>query len=304
MSDTHPRRSPHRPDQDPQAAAARGAVLVRRSRCSSSSRLVAYVCSDNKPAGSTRGRKPRARWRHARRTSSAASPSASARSAPWRSAMPTGRSPAARKSSRPSARPATRPAWRARPSSATPPPGPTASSNGFDALVQSALKGKGAMPPQGRWRFRRHRDRPCRGLHGQRRRRQVRRARSACRRRRCRRPPQRPAAAAPAAAPAAAAAARCTAARRCRAPAPPQAAAAGAGEALYKQTCMACHATGVAGAPKLGDKAAWAPRVQQGLPALVQTAIKGKGAMPPKGGTTASGCGLHAAVEYMVSAAK
>ena len=123
--------------------------------------------------------------------------------------------------------------------------------------------------------------------------------------------PQRPAAApATAAAPAAAtvqtaAAAPAAAAAAAPRPAAPQTAAAGAaaaGEALYKQACAACHATGVANAPKLGDKAAWAPRVQQGVPALVQSAIKGKGAMPPKGGSTASEPEIRAAVEYMVSA--
>jgi cytochrome c5 len=106
-----------------------------------------------------------------------------------------------------------------------------------------------------------------------------------------------PATAAPAATPVAAAT-----------PAAPQAvAAAGAGasgEALYKQACFACHGTGAAGAPKLGDKAAWAPRVKQGVPALVQSATKGKGAMPPKGGTNATEADLRAAVEYMVNAAK
>ena len=80
--------------------------------------------------------------------------------------------------------------------------------------------------------------------------------------------------------------------------------AAGGGEALYKQACVACHATGVAGAPKFGDKAAWAPRIQQGIPALVKSVIAGKGAMPPKGGTAASEAEIRAAVEYMVSAAK
>ena len=67
---------------------------------------------------------------------------------------------------------------------------------------------------------------------------------------------------------------------------------------------MACHATGAANAPKLGDKAAWAPRIAQGLPTLVTNAIKGKGAMPPKGGSTASDADIKAAVEYMVSASK
>jgi cytochrome c5 len=84
----------------------------------------------------------------------------------------------------------------------------------------------------------------------------------------------------------------------------PVAVAAGAGEALYKQACFACHAAGVAGAPKFGDKAAWAPRIATGIDTLTATAIKGKGAMPPKGGTSASDADIRAAVEYMVSAAK
>ena len=60
----------------------------------------------------------------------------------------------------------------------------------------------------------------------------------------------------------------------------------------------------MANAPKFGDKAAWAPRVKQGVPALVQNVVKGKGAMPPKGGSSASEPELRAAVEYMVNAAK
>ena len=76
------------------------------------------------------------------------------------------------------------------------------------------------------------------------------------------------------------------------------------GESLYKQACFACHATGVANAPKFGDKAAWAPRIAQGVPQLVKSALAGKGAMPPKGGTNASEAEIHAAVEYMVKAAR
>ncbi|HEY0878868.1 MAG TPA: c-type cytochrome, partial [Zeimonas sp.] len=56
------------------------------------------------------------------------------------------------------------------------------------------------------------------------------------------------------------------------------------GEEVYKTVCSACHETGVAGAPKVGDTAAWAPRIKSGLDALVQSALKGKGAMPPQGG--------------------
>lgn len=81
-------------------------------------------------------------------------------------------------------------------------------------------------------------------------------------------------------------------------------AAAGAGEALYKQACVACHAAGVANAPKFGDKAAWAPRIKTGLDAMTASAIKGKGAMPPKGGSTAADADIRSAVEYMVNAAK
>lgn len=81
-------------------------------------------------------------------------------------------------------------------------------------------------------------------------------------------------------------------------------AAAGVGEALYKQACVACHAAGVAGSPKFGDKAAWAPRIKTGIDTLYASAVKGKGAMPPKGGSSASDADIHAAVDYMVSAAK
>jgi cytochrome c5 len=80
--------------------------------------------------------------------------------------------------------------------------------------------------------------------------------------------------------------------------------AANAGEALYKQTCAVCHAAGVAGAPKFGDKAAWAPRVGQGLDGLTASAIKGKNAMPAKGGSTASDADIKAAVGYMLAAVK
>jgi cytochrome c5 len=74
--------------------------------------------------------------------------------------------------------------------------------------------------------------------------------------------------------------------------------------ALFTQVCTACHTAGVAGAPKLGDKAAWAPRIAQGIDALTASAIKGKGAMPPKGGSAASDAEIKAVVTYMVNAAK
>ena len=89
---------------------------------------------------------------------------------------------------------------------------------------------------------------------------------------------------------------------------PPAAAAAGAkpdGAKVYAAGCNACHVAGVAGAPKFGDKAAWAPRAQLGLAALTASVVKGKGAMPPKGGQmNASEAELRAAVEYMLAAAK
>ena len=63
------------------------------------------------------------------------------------------------------------------------------------------------------------------------------------------------------------------------------------GKKTYDTACMACHATGAANAPKLGDKAAWAPRIKTGTEALYASVLKGKGAMPPKGGNAAlSGC--------------
>ncbi len=56
------------------------------------------------------------------------------------------------------------------------------------------------------------------------------------------------------------------------------------GEEVVKAVCGACHTTGAANAPKIGDKAAWAPRLREGLAGLTKEAIKGKGAMPPRGG--------------------
>jgi cytochrome c5 len=81
-------------------------------------------------------------------------------------------------------------------------------------------------------------------------------------------------------------------------------AAATAAPALYAQTCSTCHAAGIAGAPKVGDKAGWAPRIAQGIDALTASAIKGKGAMPPKGGSSASDVDIKAVVTYMVNASK
>jgi cytochrome c5 len=92
-------------------------------------------------------------------------------------------------------------------------------------------------------------------------------------------------------------------------PAPAQSAsakpAAADGRKVYDSTCTACHQTGVANAPKLGDKAAWAPRIKQGTDTLLQSALKGKGAMPPKGGNASlSDADVKAAIDFMVSQAK
>ena len=80
----------------------------------------------------------------------------------------------------------------------------------------------------------------------------------------------------------------------------------GIGEAAFKKTCAMCHQTGVAGAPKLGDKADWAPRIAQGKDMLYKHAIEGfngeKGAMPAKGGNPAMGDDdVKAAVDFMIA---
>jgi cytochrome c5 len=113
------------------------------------------------------------------------------------------------------------------------------------------------------------------------------------------------ASAAPAAAAAATAAATAVAAAAAPAAAKPAAASASdAGKKVYDTYCAACHVAGVAGAPKFGDKAAWAPRIATGMDALYSAVIKGKGAMPAKGGSPASDDDIKAAVQYMVAAAK
>ncbi|WP_342067211.1 c-type cytochrome [Achromobacter kerstersii] len=120
-------------------------------------------------------------------------------------------------------------------------------------------------------------------------------------------PAAAPAAAAPAAAaPTAAAPAAAAPAAPAPAAAPQQAAAVNpAGEKLYKSVCFACHATGVANAPKFGDKAAWDPYIKTGMDAMVKVAMQGKPPMPPKGGAAnASEDDIRAAVQYMVDAAK
>jgi cytochrome c5 len=180
-------------------------------------------------------------------------------------------------------------------------------SQGFDKLLTAALKGKGAMPAQGGGDYTdleiaravAHMGNHSGGKFEE---------------------PKAPAAAAgttTAATPAAPATTTAAAAAATPAPAaapaaatgttaaaPQAAAATGAAPALYTQACSACHVAGVAGAPKLGDKAAWAPRISQGVDALTATVMKGKGAMPPKGGSTASEAEIKTAVTYMVNASK
>lgn len=76
-------------------------------------------------------------------------------------------------------------------------------------------------------------------------------------------------------------------------------------EEVVQKHCVACHQAGLGGAPKMDDRAAWAPRVAKGVDAMAQTVLTGKGAMPPKGA-----CGscdpeaLKAAVEVMVAPLK
>ena len=180
---------------------------------------------------------------------------------------------------------------------------------GYEALVHSALAGKGQMPPQGGGDFSDY---------------EIARAVVYMADKAGAKFPEPPAPQAPASASAAAATPATTAAPVVAAApvataapvaepstkpgaAPTQVAAAapaGAPPALYTQICSVCHAAGVAGAPKFGDKAAWAPRAAQGIDALTASAIKGKGAMPAKGGSSASDAEIKAVVTYMVNAAK
>ena len=170
---------------------------------------------------------------------------------------------------------------------------------GLNALVQSVLKGKGAMPPKGGdaalsqaeatravvlmanqagASFKEPAAKPAAEAQASQEKPQA--AAPA---------PQTPAPAAQAAAPAAAA----------------KPAAAADGKAVYDQTCQVCHAQAVAGAPKPGDKAAWEPRLKQGMDVLVQSVMKGKGAMPPKAGNAAlTEAQARAAVEFMLSQSK
>lgn len=174
---------------------------------------------------------------------------------------------------------------------------------GYEALLHSALKGKGAMAPQGGGAFSDVEvgravvymanaagakfaepaapagDKPADAAPA------------------ADKPAEAASTAAPAAAPAPVAPATAVAA------AAPAAGGVDA-ETHYKQVCAACHAAGVAGAPKFGDKAAWASRMAKGFDAVLAVATKGKGAMPPKGGSNLADADFKAVVQYMVDAAK
>lgn len=81
------------------------------------------------------------------------------------------------------------------------------------------------------------------------------------------------------------------------------------GEAVYQMACVACHGAGIAGAPKFGDKAVWAPHLAKGIEVLHQSALKGlqgaAGVMPPKGGRVdLSDQSIINAVDYMVVAVR
>ncbi len=80
---------------------------------------------------------------------------------------------------------------------------------------------------------------------------------------------------------------------------------ANAGKETYDTKCASCHATGVAEAPKFGDKDAWAPRIATGMDSLLAVSIKGKGAMPPKGACMdCTDEQLKSTIQYMIDAAK
>lgn len=161
---------------------------------------------------------------------------------------------------------------------------------GLDGLTRSAIAGKGAMPPKG----------GAMVSDGE-----IRAAVEHMLSESGVTAGAAPAAAAAAPAPAESAPAEPVVAAE-PAPAPPAEPAApaadlGKGKAVYSSACFVCHATGAAGAPRLGDQTAWAPRIAQGMDALVQVALNGKNAMPPKGGRMdLSDADVAAAVAYMV----
>ena len=183
---------------------------------------------------------------------------------------------------------------------------------GLEALVASSVNGKGAMPPQGATatEFEITRavvhmanasggsfEEPAAPAGGE--------GESADKPAQAAAAPA-PAAPAQAAAPAAAPAEKAEKPAAEAAPAEKADAAGGAdlakGKQIYEGTCAVCHGTGVANAPKLGDKERWAPLIAEGMDQMVQIAIQGKGAMPPKGGRVdLSDADIRSTVAYMVS---
>ena len=88
-------------------------------------------------------------------------------------------------------------------------------------------------------------------------------------------------------------------------PAAAKAAGDGKGKSVYDTVCQVCHTPGIAGAPKTGDKTAWAPRLKTGMEELYASSIKGKNAMPPKGGNLSlADADVKAAVDFMVGQVK
>jgi cytochrome c5 len=85
------------------------------------------------------------------------------------------------------------------------------------------------------------------------------------------------------------------------APAAPAADVPANGEEAFNKVCTSCHTAGINGAPKIGDHAAWGPRIAQGKEVLYTHAIGGKGNMPARGGTTWPDATIRQAVDYMVS---
>jgi cytochrome c5 len=75
-------------------------------------------------------------------------------------------------------------------------------------------------------------------------------------------------------------------------------------EQLYQAACLACHTTGAAGAPKIGDAAAWSERAQQGIDTLVTHAVNGIGAMPPRGGSQFDDDQIRSVIEYILDNSK
>jgi cytochrome c5 len=82
---------------------------------------------------------------------------------------------------------------------------------------------------------------------------------------------------------------------------PTDIAAAKSGQQVFENQCTTCHATGALGAPKLGDTAAWAPRIAKGYDPLLASALKGKGNMPAQSGGDFSDFEIGRAVAYMAN---